>query len=191
MRITKYDSSISENISSHDNMEKDYALFAIGCGAINSIKKAFGNTALRKRVTFFKCESMHIEKGANQPPKETAEMSTAMVEILKGHSIKKAIIVSTLGGYTGTEYAPIMSKLLTGAGIKLTCVVTLPFSFEGQSRLKKSQEAVAEISKHAGSTIIFNMDILRNLQGEKKVDDFFSIVDNYIEKAVTNCVLGQ
>lgn len=191
MKITKYDNSISENVSSHSNMEKDYALFAIGCGAINSVKKAFENTALREQVSFFKCESIQEKKDANQPPKETAEMTTAMVEILKVHSIKKAIVVSTLGGRTGTGYAPIMSKLLAGAGCKLTCIVTLPFSFEGQSRLERSQEAVAEMSKYAGSTTIFNMDILRNLEREKKVEDFFSIVDNYIEKAVTNCVLGQ
>lgn len=172
MKITKYDSLIPENISSHDNMEKDYALFAIGCGAINSVKKAFENTVLRKQVSFFKCESIQEKKDANQPPKETAEMTTAMVEILKVHSIKKAIVVSTLGGRTGTEYAPIMSKLLAGAGVKLTCIVTLPFSFEGRSRLEKSQEAVAEMSKYAGSTTIFNMDILRNLEGEKQVEDF-------------------
>lgn len=105
-------------------------------------------------------------------------------DALKSCSYKKAIIISTLGGYTGTEYAPMFSKFLSDIGIELTNIVTLPFSFEGKSRFEKSQKALTEMSKYAKSTIVFNGDSLKNLLKEENVADYFSILDNYIEKAI-------
>ncbi len=186
MNIIKYYDSIPEDALSCDD-EKDYALFAVSSGAVTAIRKTFENAEIRKHVHFFKCDS---QSDYNLLLEEVnIAMKSDVDEILKERHFKKAIIVSTLGGRTGTEYPPILSKLLAENGLELKSIVTLPFGFEGKGRLEKSQTALIEMSRYAKCATLFNLDNLKTSLENRKVADFFSILFGYIEKAVINYVL--
>ncbi len=192
MNTTKYYSSSLENKLTYDDMKKDYALVAVGNGATSSVRKAFENECLRKRIHFFRCGSKHPGSCITMPiDAVSAEQGTAIADMQKTHPFKKAIVVSTLGGRTGTKYAPIILKLLADAEIESASIVTLPFSFEGQTRLEKAQKALLEISRYSKCTTVFNMDNLKNPLGEMKIGDFFSILDSCIENAVISYLPGQ
>ncbi len=188
MNIIKYYDSISEDVLSSVDDEKEYALFAVSCGAVTSTRKTFENVELRKQVHFFKCDNSDYMRSLSLE-RANIEMKSDIDEILKKHHFKKAIIVSTLGGHTGTEYAPIMSKLLAEAGLELTILVTFPFDFEGQTRLEISQMALIKMSRYAKCVTLFNLNTLKNSLENINIGDFFSILASYIEKNIVNCVL--
>ena len=186
MKIIKHYDSNSEDALSYDE-NKDCALFAVSCGAGTSIWKTFENVEIRKHVHFFKCVGQSDYNLSLE--KVNIELKSDVDEILKEHRFKKAIIVSTLGGRTGTEYAPILSKLLFEAELEMINIVTFSFGFEGKDRLEKSQKALVEMNRYAKCTTLFNLENLKTSLANINVVDFFSILASYIEKTVINYVL--
>lgn len=187
MNIIEYNNSSSENGIQNNqcHKDKDYAVFAIGGGAINSIRKAFEDTNLRDHVYFFQCDKEHTScSSVVSQDMNNADIRSACDNILESYSFDKAIIISTLGGRTGTEYAPAFSKYFADKEIELINIVTLPFSFEGKSRYEKSQKALAEMSQFAKTTMVYNGDSFKKLLKDENIADYFSILDNHIEKAI-------
>lgn len=164
---------------------KNYAVFAIGGGAINAVWTVSKNKILSKYITFYQCDNEPLGCGNDVfLGKQLAETYLKKENILAKASFHKAIVISTLGGGTGTGAAPVFSKYLFEKGIEVTNIVSLSFAFEGITKLEKCQEAVAEMSKYAKTTIIFNEEIYKTIFAGKKFKEFLSIFDGYIEKAL-------
>lgn len=164
---------------------KNYAVFAIGGGAITAVRAASENKILSKYITFYQCDSEPLGCGNDAfLGQQCAETCLEKENIVANSSFRKAIVISTLGGGTGTGAAPVFSKYLFEKGLEVTNIVSLPFAFEGRTKLEKSQAAVAEMSKYAKTTIIFNEEIYKTILADKKFGEFFSIIDGYIEKAL-------
>lgn len=135
--------------------------------------------------SYYQCDSELLSCGNDAfLVKQSAEDCLEKENILAKASFRKAIVISTLGGCTGTVAAPVFSKYIYEKGLEVTNIVSLPFAFEGKTKLEKSQAAVAEMSKYATMTIIFNEEIYKMILANKKFNEFFSIIDGYIENAL-------
>lgn len=163
---------------------KNYAVFAIGGGAITSVQKAYENKILRQHITFYQCDSKPSFINDAFMSKQRAEAFLEKENILANTSFSKAIVISMLGGCTGTDAAPVFSKYLFEKGLEVINIVSLPFAFEGKIKLEKSQVAVSEMSKYAKTTIIFNEEIYKTMFADKKFGEFFAIIDENIENAL-------
>lgn len=65
--------------------------------------------------------------------------------------VKKLIIVSGLGGETGTKYTELTAGIAKGAGVEsVTVIATIPFIFEGDDRLKIAGSAVKRLCNIKG-----------------------------------------
>jgi len=63
------------------------------------------------------------------------------------------VIVSGLGGGTGSGAVPVVTRIAREAGTLVLCILTLPFSFEGKPILKKAEDALRRIRTHADAII--------------------------------------
>src|SRR3546814_4250041 len=63
-------------------------------------------------------------------------------------------ITAGMGGGTGTGAAPVVAKAARERGILTVGVVTKPFSFEGQRRMRSAEEGIVELQKHVDTLII-------------------------------------
>ena len=63
-------------------------------------------------------------------------------------------IAAGMGGGTGTGAAPVIAKLAREKGILTVGVVTKPFSFEGNRRMKSADAGIAELQKHVDTLIV-------------------------------------
>jgi len=71
------------------------------------------------------------------------------------------IILTSLGGGTGSVIAPIMSKLACEGGAKcVLCFSILPLSIEGTARAGLAQKALAYLKKHSNASISLPNDII-------------------------------
>ncbi|MFQ5643581.1 MAG: AAA family ATPase [Thiogranum sp.] len=73
-------------------------------------------------------------------------------------SIGKAVVVCTLGGFTGMGAVPVVAGILVEMGIKVSVVVQLPFGFEGERRSMNAMRCVDSIEKIAGALEVLSAD---------------------------------
>jgi cell division protein FtsZ len=92
-------------------------------------------------------------------------------------------IAAGMGGGTGTGAAPIVAEVARELGVLTVAVVTKPFPFEGNKRMKHAEAGIAELSKHVDSLITIPNDKLLKVLGKGT-----SLLDAF--KAANNVLLG-
>lgn len=93
-------------------------------------------------------------------------------------------ITAGMGGGTGTGAGPIVAEVAKDLGILTVGVVTKPFSFEGNRRMKMSEEGIEELSKHVHSLIVVLNENLYELMDEDATQaDCFKAADDVLHNA--------
>ena len=96
-----------------------------------------------------------------------------------------AFITAGMGGGTGTGAAPVVAEIAREMGILTVGVVTKPFGFEGNKRMKAAELGIAEFSKHVDSLIVILNDKLMEVMGDDAdVDHCFKAADDVLKNAV-------
>lgn len=76
----------------------------------------------------------------------------AITKILEGSDM--VFIAAGMGGGTGTGAAPVVAKIARDLGILTVAVVTKPFDFEGNKRIKAAEKGIEELKQYVDSIII-------------------------------------
>ena len=96
-----------------------------------------------------------------------------------------AFITAGMGGGTGTGAAPVVAEIAREMGVLTVGVVTKPFSFEGNKRMKAAEAGIIEFSKHVDSLIVILNDKLMEVLGDDvSMDEAFRAADNVLRNAV-------
>ncbi|MFM7028054.1 MAG: cell division protein FtsZ [Chakrabartia sp.] len=94
-------------------------------------------------------------------------------------------IAAGMGGGTGTGAAPVIAKAARDRGILTVGVVTKPFSFEGNRRMKSADAGIAELQKHVDTLIVIpnqNLFLIANPQTTFK--EAFAMADEVLQQGV-------
>ncbi|MBI5584284.1 MAG: cell division protein FtsZ [Deltaproteobacteria bacterium] len=86
-------------------------------------------------------------------------------EELEGSNM--VFITAGMGGGTGTGGAPILAQISKELGALTVAVVTKPFHFEGQKRLKQAEEGIRELRQAVDTLITIPNDRLISLATKK------------------------
>jgi cell division protein FtsZ len=101
------------------------------------------------------------EMGRNATLEDTDKIRA---ELAGSHMV---FITAGMGGGTGTGGAPIIAKISRELGALTVAVVTKPFHFEGQRRLKQSEEGIRELRNSVDTLITIPNDRLISLATKK------------------------
>jgi cell division protein FtsZ len=94
-------------------------------------------------------------------------------------------IAAGMGGGTGTGAAPIVAKAARERGILTVAVVTKPFEFEGQRRMRLADDGIEELQKHVDTLIIIpNQNLFRIADRSTTMRDAFTLADNVLHSGV-------
>jgi cell division protein FtsZ len=96
---------------------------------------------------------------------------------------KMVFITAGMGGGTGTGAAPVIAKASREMGFLTVGIVTLPFRFEGQQRLQQAIQGINELKENVDSLLIINNEKLREMYGNLKLSQAFSMADNVLAMA--------
>ncbi|MFH0844829.1 MAG: cell division protein FtsZ [Pseudomonadota bacterium] len=77
-----------------------------------------------------------------------------------------AFITAGMGGGTGTGGAPTVARIAKEEGALTVAVVTKPFQFEGEKRMRRALEGIQKLKKEVDTLIIIPNERLKNL-GDK------------------------
>jgi cell division protein FtsZ len=111
---------------------------------------------------------------------EDADRIKAMLE-----GTEMVFITAGMGGGTGTGAAPVIAKLAREVGSLAVGIVTKPFSFEGERRMRFAEEGLAELKKNVDALIVIPNDRLINLSEKNtRIREAFELSDDVLMQAV-------
>jgi cell division protein FtsZ len=120
-----------------------------------------------------------------RPEQGRAAAETAREEIRAAlNGANMVFITAGMGGGTGTGAGPVVAEVAKELGILTVGVVTKPFEFEGNKRLKMAEEGIAELSKHVHSLIVVLNEKLYDLMDDDATqEDCFKAADDVLHNA--------
>lgn len=115
------------------------------------------------------------EKAAQESLEEIRDFLNMGTEML--------FITAGMGGGTGTGAAPIIARTARESGILSVGIVTIPFSFEGKTRMKQAQYGIEQMRQYVDTLIIVNNDKIREIYGNVGFKAAFSKADEILATA--------
>ncbi|MBU1666335.1 MAG: cell division protein FtsZ, partial [Gammaproteobacteria bacterium] len=83
-------------------------------------------------------------------------------------------IAAGMGGGTGTGAAPVVAEVAKDLGILAVAVVTKPFIFEQNKRMRSAEQGLKALSEHVDSLIVIpNEKLIQVLGGGTKLTEAF------------------
>lgn len=122
---------------------------------------------------------MDVEVG-RRAAEETKE---EIQEALKNSDM--VFIAGGMGGGTGTGAAPVIAQIAKELGALTVAVVTRPFGFEGQQRMRLAEQGLEELKKEVDAMIVIPNDRLLSIVDKNTtVKNAFATCDDILRQAV-------
>ncbi|PQL95769.1 cell division protein FtsZ [Apibacter adventoris] len=141
----------------------------------NTDAQALVNNPIPNKIQLGTTITEGLGAGANPEIGEQAALeSIDDIKSALGEDTKMVFITAGMGGGTGTGAAPIIAGIAKEMGILTVGIVTIPFSFEGKSRLEQAEKGLEKIRRNVDSLIVVKNDKLRELYGNLGYKSGFS-----------------
>lgn len=153
--------------------------------AVNSDAQDLHHSLAKKKIHIGKNLTRGLGAGGNPDMGRRAAEETReeIANALKGSDM--IFITGGMGGGTGTGAAPVVAKIARESGALTVGVVTKPFSFEGQERMRLALQGIEELKKEVDALITVPNDrLLAIVDKETSVKNAFSICDDVLKQAV-------
>jgi cell division protein FtsZ len=94
-------------------------------------------------------------------------------------------ITAGMGGGTGTGAAPVIARAVREMGILVVGVVTKPFAFEGDKRMRAAERGIAELQQFVHTLIVIpNQNLFRVANDRTTFAQAFSMADEVLHAGV-------
>ncbi|MDE6152518.1 MAG: cell division FtsZ family protein, partial [Muribaculaceae bacterium] len=127
-------------------------------------------------------------KKAEDAAKESAES----IKQLFNDDIRMVFITAGMGGGTGTGAGPVVARLAREKGLLTIGIVTIPFLFEGESKILKALDGAEKMGKYVDALLMINNERLNEIYPDlnflnafDKADDTLSIAARSISDIIT------
>ncbi len=153
--------------------------------SVNTDAQDLHNSLARKKIHIGKNLTKGLGAGMNpEIGKRAAEETKEEIqEAIKGADM--VFIAGGEGGGTGTGAAPVVAKTAKELGTLTIAVVTRPFSFEGQQRVRLAEQGIDELRKAVDAIIIIPNDrLLATVSKETTAKQAFTMCDEILKQAV-------
>ncbi len=92
-------------------------------------------------------------------------------------------ITAGMGGGTGTGAAPIIARTAREMGVLTVGIVTIPFVFEGRTRIKQADLGVEQMREYVDTLIVVNNNKIREIYGNVGFKTAFAKADEILATA--------
>ncbi len=125
--------------------------------------------------------------GAGSQPEVGRAAAEEALEEIRDHlaGAHMVFVTAGMGGGTGTGAAPVIARIARDMGILTVGVVTKPFQFEGQRRMRIADGGISELHKAVDTLItIPNQNLFRIANEKTTFADAFSMADQVLYSGV-------
>ncbi len=111
------------------------------------------------------------------------ESLNEIINVLQGANM--VFIAAGMGGGTGTGAAHVIARAAKELNILTVGVVTLPFLYEGPSRMKRAQIGLEELRKHVDTIIVIpNQNLFKIANEQTTFEESFNLSNNVLMHGV-------
>mgnify|MGYP001584234353 CR=1 FL=1 len=111
------------------------------------------------------------------------ETKEEIQDVIKGSDM--VFIAGGMGGGTGTGASPVIARIAKEQGILTIGVVTKPFFFEGQQRMRLAEKGIEELEKEVDAIIVIPNDRLFSVVDKgTTLKNAFATCDEILRQAV-------
>jgi cell division protein FtsZ len=153
--------------------------------AINSDAQDLHHSSAKKKIHIGKNLTRGLGAGGNPTmgQKAAEETREEIANALKGSDM--IFITGGMGGGTGTGASPVVARIARESGALTVGVVTKPFLFEGQERMRLALQGIEELKKEVDALITIPNDrLLAIVDKETSVSNAFEQCDDVLKQAV-------
>ena len=125
--------------------------------------------------------------GAGARPSVGAAAAEETIEEIVDHlaGAHMCFITAGMGGGTGTGAAPIIAQAARELGVLTVGVVTKPFQFEGNKRMRQAEEGIEALQKVVDTLIIIpNQNLFRLANERTTFTEAFAMADDVLYQGV-------
>ena len=125
--------------------------------------------------------------GAGSQPEIGRAAAEEVIDEIRDHlsGAHMVFVTAGMGGGTGTGAAPIVAKAAREMGILTVGVITKPFHFEGQRRMRIAEGGIIELQKCVDTLLIIpNQNLFRVANEKTTFADAFAMADQVLYSGV-------
>jgi cell division protein FtsZ len=125
--------------------------------------------------------------GAGSQPDVGRAAAEEVIDEIRDHlsGAHMVFVTAGMGGGTGTGAAPVIARAAQEAGILTVGVVTKPFHFEGQRRMRVADGGITELQKCVDTLLIIpNQNLFRVANEKTTFADAFAMADQVLYSGV-------
>ncbi|MDP2410090.1 MAG: cell division protein FtsZ [Pseudolabrys sp.] len=125
--------------------------------------------------------------GAGSQPEVGRAAAEEVIDEIRDHltGAHMVFVTAGMGGGTGTGAAPVIAKAARELGILTVGVITKPFHFEGQRRMRFAEAGIVELHKVVDTLLIIpNQNLFRVANEKTTFADAFAMADQVLYSGV-------
>lgn len=155
---------------------------------IRDVVFALANTDAQALAAYDIPVKLQLGKGlgaGNQPEvaRQAAEESIDSIKAMFHDDTKMVFITAGMGGGTGTGAAPVIARCAKEEGMLTVGIVTIPFKFEMQKKIRQAIDGVREMAKYVDALLVINNERLLDIYSNQKITDGFKKADETLTTA--------
>jgi cell division protein FtsZ len=125
--------------------------------------------------------------GAGSQPDVGRAAAEEVIDEIRDHltGAHMVFVTAGMGGGTGTGASPVVARAARELGILTVGVVTKPFHFEGQRRMRLAESGITDLQKSVDTLIIIpNQNLFRVANEKTTFADAFAMADQVLYSGV-------
>ncbi len=149
--------------------------------AVNTDAQDLKNNKAKTRIQL----GINLTKGLGAGAKHDIGQASAdeslneIINILQGSNM--CFITAGMGGGTGTGAAHVIARAAKELNILTVGVVTLPFLYEGPSRMRRAQQGLEELRRHVDTIIVVpNQNLFKIANEETTFESSFQLSNDVL-----------
>ncbi len=127
--------------------------------------------------------------GAGSQPEVGRSAAEEVIDEIRDQlaHVHMAFITAGMGGGTGTGAAPVIAQVAREMGILTVGVVTKPFHFEGQRRMRIAEAGIGELQRAVDTLIVIpNQNLFRIANEKTTFAEAFAMADQVLLSGVAS-----
>jgi cell division protein FtsZ len=153
--------------------------------AVNTDAQDLHHSNAKRKIHIGKNLTRGLGAGGNSDYGKRAaeETKEEVLDVVKGADM--IFVACGMGGGTGTGASPVVAQASRESGALTVGVVTKPFAFEGQQRMRVAEAGIEELKKEVDALIVIPNDrLLAVVDRDTTVQNAFEMCDNILKQAV-------
>src|SRR5882757_6487187 len=151
----------------------------------NTDAQALAQSKAERKIQIGALTTEGLGAGA-QPDVGRAGAEESLDEILEQLGGSHMVFITAgMGGGTGTGAAPVIARAVREAGMLVVGVVTKPFAFEGDKRMKIAERGILDLQQYVHTLIVIpNQNLFRVANDRTTFAQAFAMADEVLHSGV-------